>query len=78
MVNAAFLDFSFTTDEQIVDWIMRSSGSYKMKQMPKIVEGMMDRNRKQRSFNFLKSMDIAAINRKTELLHPCTHEFWEQ
>ena len=31
-----------------------------------------------KSFNFLKSLDIAAINTEIELLHPCTHEFWEE
>ena len=31
-----------------------------------------------KSFNFLKSLDIAAINTEIELLHPCTHEFWKE
>ena len=30
-----------------------------------------------KSFNFLKSLDIAAINNEIELLHPSAHEFWE-
>ena len=31
----------------------------------------------QTNYNFLKSLDIAAINNEIELLHPSTHEFWE-
>ena len=38
---------------------------------------MMNVNTIEKSFNFLKSLDIAAINNKIEMLHPCVHEFWE-
>ena len=38
---------------------------------------MLSVNLMKKSFNFLKSLDIAAINNEIELLHPSTHEFWE-
>ena len=60
-----------------MNWVLRSNGNYKLKQIPKTVQGMMDVNRNKISFNFLKSLDIAAINNETDLLHPHTHEFWE-
>ena len=31
-----------------------------------------------KSFNFLKSLDIAAIINDNEFLHPSTHDFWEE
>ena len=46
--------------------------------MPKTGLGMVDINKNKVSFNFLKSLDIAAINRELDLLHPCAHEFWEE
>ena len=46
--------------------------------MPKTCEGMMDVNKEKVCFNFLKSLEIANINKETMLLHPCTHEFWEE
>ena len=30
------------------------------------------------TFNFLKSMDIASINKETDLLHPGAHMFWDE
>ena len=39
---------------------------------------MMSINTMKKSFNFLKSLDIAAINTEIKSLHPCTHEFWEE
>ena len=45
-------------------------------QFPKKIEGMLSINTIKKSFNFLKSLDIAAINTEIELLHPSTHEFW--
>ena len=50
---------NFTTDEQIVNRISRSNGSYKKLQMPNTNEGMMNINVTKRSFNFLKSLDIS-------------------
>ena len=44
---------------------------------PKTLEGMLSVNSMKKIFNFLKSLDIAAINNEIELLHPSTHEFWE-
>ena len=46
-------------------------------QFPKTIEGMLKVNMLKKSFNFLKSLDIAAINNEIELLHPSAHEFWE-
>ena len=69
---------SFTEDEQIGSWISRTNGRYKSKPMPKTCEGMMDVNKEKVCFNFPKSLEIANINKETMLLHPCTHEFWEE
>ena len=38
---------------------------------------MLNVNLTEKSFNFLKSLDIVAINNEIELLHPTTHDFWE-
>ena len=46
-------------------------------QFPKTIEGMLKVNMLKKSVNFLKSLDIAAINNEIELLHPIAHEFWE-
>ena len=37
----------------------------------------MNVNYTKKPFNFLKSLDIASINREMEMLHPGTHEFWD-
>ena len=37
----------------------------------------MQLNDTKKQFNFLKSLDIADINSKVEILHPSAHEFWE-
>ena len=68
----------FTEDEQIGNWVSRTNGRYKLKPMPKTVEGMMDINKEKVCFNFLKSLEIANINNETLLLHPSAHEFWEE
>ena len=38
---------------------------------------MLNINTTKKSFNFLKSLDIAATNNEIELLHLSPHEFWE-
>ena len=43
--------------------------------MPKTVQGMMDVNWNKVSFNFLKSLDIAAINNETKALDRKAHMF---
>ena len=68
----------FTEDEQIGNWVSRANGRYKLKPMPKTVEGMMDINKEKVCFNFLKSLEIANINNETLLLHPSAHEFWDE
>ena len=75
--NCSLFGLDFTKDEQITNWIHRANGSYKKVQFPKTIEGMLSVNLMKKSFNFLKSLDIAAINNEIEFLHPCTHEFWE-
>ena len=37
----------------------------------------MNVNYTKKPFNFLRSLDIASINREMEMLHPGTHEFWD-
>ena len=55
----------FKKDEQIGNWVSRTNGRYKSKQMPKTCEGMMDLNKNKISFNFLKSLEIVNINNET-------------
>ena len=55
----------------------RTSGACRKLQFPKTIDGMLKVNMLKKSFNFLKSLDIAAINNEIELLHPSAHEFWE-
>ena len=69
---------AFTEDEQIGNWISRTNGRYKTKQIPTTLDGMMDVNKNKVTFNFLKSMEIQHINNETMLVHPSTHEFWEE
>ena len=64
-------------DEQITNWRQRKSGIYRKLQFPKTIEGMMNVNAMKKSFNFLKSPDIASINNEIKMLHTCVHEFWE-
>ena len=75
--DCSLYGLDFNADEQISNWIHRANGKYRKLQFPKTIEGMMNINRMKKSFNFLKSLDIASINNDIELLHPCTHEFWE-
>ena len=37
----------------------------------------MNVNRTKKTFNFLKSLEIASINNETDMLHPGTHMFWD-
>ena len=37
----------------------------------------MNVNRPEKTFNFLKSLEIASINNETDMLHPGTHMFWD-
>ena len=67
----------FTEDEQIGNWISRTNGRYKTKPIPTTLDGMMDVNTNKVTFNFLKSLEIQHINNETLLVHPSTHEFWE-
>ena len=41
--------------------------------MPKTCLGKMDINKNKVSFNFPKSLEIASINKESDLLHPCAH-----
>ena len=66
----------FTKDEQISNWLSRVD-NYKQIQLPSTAEGFMNVNNIQRTFNFLKSIDIASINNETDLLHPGAHMFWD-
>ena len=75
--DCSLFGLDFTKDEHITNWIHRANGTYKKVQFPKTLEGMLSVNSMKKSFNFLKSLDIAAINNEIELLHPSTHEFWE-
>ena len=68
----------FSEDEQIGNWISRTNGRYKAKEIPKTSHGMMDANKNKVQFNFLKNLDIKNINMEVEQLHPSTHEFWEE
>ena len=63
---------------QITNWIHRTQGKYRKLQFSKTIEGMLNINNMKNSFSLLKSLEIAAINNETELLHPNTHEFWEE
>ena len=76
--DIALFGLQFTEDEQIGNWISRTNGRYKAKDIPKTSHGMMDINRQKVQFNFLKSLEINNINMEVEQLHPCTHEFWEE
>ena len=67
----------FTKDEQISNWITRAQGNYRPIQLPNTVEGFMNVNYTKKPFNLLRSLDIASINREMEMLHPGTHEFWD-
>ena len=75
--DCSLYDLDYTKDEQITNWINRTSGAYRKMQFPKTIDGMLKFNMLKKSFNFLKSLDIAAINNEIELLHPSAHEFWE-
>ena len=72
--NLFGLDFS--QDEQISNWLSRTE-NYKKLQLPNTAEGFMNVNKIKRTFNFLKSMEIASINKETDLLHPGAHMFWD-
>ena len=50
---------------------------YRTIQLPNTAEGFMNVNNTKKTFNFLKSLDIASINKETEMLHPGTHMFWD-
>ena len=67
----------FTEVEQIGNWISRTNGRYKAKEIPKTSHGMMDVNKNGVQFNFLKNLEINNINNEVGQLHPSTHEFWE-
>ena len=67
-----------TQDEQIVNWIQRTNGKYRKLQFPKTIDGMVNVNTMTKSCNFLRSLDIAAINNEIRILHPYVHEFWEE
>ena len=60
--DCCLFGLDFTKDEQILNWIHRTNGKYRKLQFPKTIEGMMAINSMKKSFNFLKSLDIAAIN----------------
>ena len=78
LVEKIFLHgIAFTEDKQIGNWISRTNGRYKTKQIPTTLDGMMDINKNKVTFNFLKSLEIQNINNETMLVHPSTHEFWE-
>ena len=66
----------FTHDEHIANWISRTQ-SYRTIQLPNTAEGFMNVNNTKKTFNFLKSLDLASINKETDLLHPGTHMFWD-
>ena len=58
--NLFGLDFSQV--EQIANWLSRTE-NYKTLQLPNTAEGFMNVNNIKRIFSFLKSMDIASINK---------------
>ena len=74
--DIALFGLQFTEDEQIGNWISRTNGRYKAKEIPKTSHGIMDINKEKVQFNFLKYLEISNINMEVEQLHPCTHEFW--
>ena len=69
---------NFTNDEQISFWVNRTEETYERLFMRMHVEGFMQLNDSKKQFNFLRSLDIANINKEVENLHPSTHEFWER
>ena len=52
-------------------------GNYRTIQLPNTAEGFMNVNQTKKTFNFRKSLDIASINKETDLLHPGTLMFWD-
>ena len=74
----ALFGLQYTEDEQIGNWISRTNGRYKAREIPKSSHGMMDINRNKVQFSFLKNLEISNINMEVDQLHPSTHEFWEE
>ena len=59
--DCSLYGLDYKKDEQITNWINRTSGEYRKMQFPKTIKGMLKVNALKKSFNFLKSLDIAAI-----------------
>ena len=74
----ALFGLQFTEDEQIGNWISRTNGRFKTKEIPKSCHGMMELNKNKVQFNFLKNLEIKNINMEVDQLHTSTHEFWEE
>jgi len=54
----------FTKDEQITNWINRTSGEYRKMQFPKTIEGMLKVNMLKKNFNFLNVLDMQQLTMK--------------
>ena len=75
--DIALFGLQFSEAEQIGNWISRTTGRFKTKEIPETSHGMMDVNKNHVQFNFLKNLEINNINMEVEQLHPSTHKFWE-
>ena len=64
--DIALFGLQYTEDEQIGNWISRTNGRYKAKDIPKSRTGMMDVNTSRVQFNFLKHLEINNINMEVE------------
>ena len=74
--DCSLYGLDFTKDEQITNGIHRTNENYRKLQFPKTIQGMLISNRMKKSFNFLKSLNIAALNNEIELIRPSKREFW--